>query len=86
MSERIHVEVQGGTQPPPRRSGFSFLLLLPGLFFIAFGVLVFVVPELLTYMVSAAFIMVGLGLCLGAMKVRRVSQRFSMFDTNFPPR
>lgn len=83
MSERIHVEVQGGAQPP-RRGGFSFFLLLPGLFFIAFGVLVFVVPELLTYMVSAAFIMVGLGLCIGALKVRRVSQRFSMFEDQFP--
>ncbi len=87
MSEPIRVEVQGGTPPPqrPRGGGLGFLMLVPGLFFIALGIAVFIVPELLKVMVAAAFIFVGLALCFGALRVRRMSQRFSMFSQGFPP-
>ena len=84
MPERIHVEVRGGTGPK-RSSGIGFLLLLPGLFFIGFGVLVLFVPDLLRIMVAAAFMMVGVGLCLGARRMRRMKQQFSMFDQQFRP-
>jgi len=84
MPERIHVEVRGGTEPK-RSAGIGFLLLLPGLFFIGFGVLVLFVPDLLRIMVAAAFMMVGVGLCLGALRVRRMKQQFSMFDSQFRP-
>ena len=87
MSEPIRVEVQGGT-PPPQRSGgggLGFFMLVPGLFFIALGIAVLIVPELLKVMVAAAFILVGLGLCFGAMRMRRMTRRFSMFTQGYPP-
>lgn len=89
MSEPIHVEVKGATPPPhqPQQSGgLWFLMLVPGLFFIALGVLVFMWPALLQVMVAAAFILVGMGLCVGAMRMRRMGQRFSAFTQQFPPR
>lgn len=88
MSEPIHVQVQGGT-PPPRQGGggsIGLLMLIPGMFFITLGVLVFVWPALLQIMVAAAFILVGIGLCLGGLRMRRVGQQFTAFTQQFPPR
>ena len=88
MSEPIRVEVQGGTPPPQRSSGgggLGFFMLVPGLFFIALGIAVLLVPELLKVMVAAAFILVGLGLCFAGMRVRRMTRRVSMFSQGFPP-
>ena len=89
MSEPIRVEVQGGTTPPPQRAagggGLGFLMLMPGLAFIALGIAVLVVPELLKVMVAGAFILVGIGLCFGALRIRRMRQRMAMFTQGFPP-
>ena len=88
MTEPIHVEVRGGTPPPaPQRGGGpGFFLLLPGLLFIGLGILVLVWPDMLKIMVATAFIMVGMGLCVGGLRLRRVSQSFSAFGQQFPPR
>jgi Flp pilus assembly protein TadB len=89
MSEPIHVHVQGGTQPPPGSGGgpgggIGTLLLLPGLFFIGLGIAVLVVPALLKVLVAAAFIIVGLTLCLGGLRMRKMGQRMAMFSQGFP--
>ena len=82
MAQEIHVEVEGGG--PPRRSGGGggggFLMVLPGLFFIVLGVLVIVVPELITWMVACAFFLVGLGLLVAGMSVRRFRRSYSLFN------
>ncbi len=85
MNQQIHVEVEGGTEPP-RRSGGSFLMLIPGLFFLGLGVLVIVVPEALAIMVSILFFLIGMGLLVGGMSVRRMKRRFTMFDQDFTSR
>jgi Flp pilus assembly protein TadB len=76
MDERIEVEVQG---TPRRRGGLHVGLMVPGLACIALGVLVIVVPQLITAMVAAFFFAIGLGLLVAASKVRRAQARFRAF-------
>ncbi len=38
------------------------------------------------WLIRGAFILVGMGLCVGAMRMRRMGQRFSAFTQQFPPR
>ena len=80
MPETIHVEVQGGSQPNPPSSGSgSLLMMVPGLAFIALGILVIYKPQVLIAMVAGVFFLIGLGLLLGAMAFRRAKKRFSSF-------
>jgi len=75
MNEPIHVQVQGD---PPRRGGGA-LLFLPGLAFLALGVLVIFVPQVLIAMVAGAFFLIGLGLIFGALALGRARKRLSHF-------
>ncbi|MDJ0522006.1 MAG: hypothetical protein QNJ90_08010 [Planctomycetota bacterium] len=93
MNERIHIEVEGGTEPQPaRRRGsggvIGVLFWLPGLCFIAFGVALIVWPKLLVYLVSAVFMLIGLGLLVAGRKIGKARANVAAFRSQFtgPPR
>lgn len=57
-------------KPMPR-----FLLLLPGVVFIAVGVLILFMPLLLVWLVAAASIVMGIMMLMGAGFMRRMGKR-----------
>lgn len=57
-------------KPLPR-----FLLILPGIMFIAVGILILFLPMLLVWMVAAASIVMGMMMLVGANFMRRMSER-----------
>jgi Flp pilus assembly protein TadB len=89
MGERIHIEVEQGPGPrrgpPPGRGSAPVALLLPGIAFLGMGVVVLVVPEIITYMVAGIFFVIGLALVVAARRVRRWKRALEAFRNPFAP-
>ncbi len=85
MSERVKVEVEGG-QPEQKPGGGgmgSFLMMIPGLSLVGFGVAIIQWPQILVYTVATVFILLGLGLSFAARKVGRWRKKASGFEAMF---
>ena len=56
---------------------FGFLLVIPGLLLVLLGVLAFIEPRVLVWLVASASILFGLVMLFFAMFIRNMSARFA---------
>ena len=75
-----HMIAYGDEGATPRA---DMVTLVPGLGLIAFGVALFIWPELLRYLVAGTFVLAGLGLMLAARKIGRMRRKMSSFQSTF---
>ena len=54
----------------------AFFLMVPGILFIAVGILILVEPRILVWLAAAASIVMGVGMLMFANFVRRIGSQF----------
>jgi hypothetical protein len=59
------------------KPGFGFLLLIPGLLLVLGGVLIFIEPRILVWLMASASILIGVVMLFFAMFMRKMSARFT---------
>lgn len=58
------------------RPGSGFWMIIPGLVFIALGVIIVIYPEVLAWLVAITLIAMGLAMVMMANFMRRIGSRF----------
>lgn len=59
------------------KPGVGFLLLIPGLLLVLGGVLIFIEPRVLVWLMAGASILIGIVMLFFAVFIRRMSARFT---------